>query len=80
MHKLVGPLFGENKGDKWKVRTVIWRDGDDELQAKEEAYEGLVLEYYPCPRGRKDPGAGHASIEWRPVEWMKGRNSMAKWL
>ena len=45
-------LFGEDKGAKWKVRAVIWRDRDKDLQIKEEAYEGWVLEYYPCPRGR----------------------------
>ena len=47
MRKLVGRLFGDDKGAKWKVRAVIWRDGNEDLQAEEEAYEGWVLEYYP---------------------------------
>ena len=80
MRKLVERLFGDDKGAKWKVRAVIWSDGDEDLQAEEEAYEGWVLEYYPFPQGRKYPGAGHASIEWSPVERMRGRNIMAKWL
>ena len=39
MRKLLGRLFVDYKGAKWKVRAVIWRDGDEDLQAEEEAYK-----------------------------------------
>ena len=44
MRKLVGRLFGDDKGAKWKVHAVNWRGGDKDLQAEEEAYKGWVLE------------------------------------
>ena len=44
MHNLVGRLFRDDKGAKWKVRAVIWRDGDENLQVEEEAYQRWVLE------------------------------------
>ena len=40
MRKLVGRLFRDDKGAKWKVSAVNWRDGDKDLQDEEEAYEG----------------------------------------
>ena len=83
--RLVGKRFKDSESKEvFKVRDVYWAEGyAPAAEDDDEPFEGWVAEYYPCPTGKrkaKDPGPDHHSVEWSPVEFLRGKESWAKWL
>ena len=83
--RLVGKRFVDSESEEvFKVRDVYWAEGyAPASEDDDEPFEGWVAEYYPCPKGKrkaKDPGPDHPCVEWSPVEFLRGKESWARWL